>query len=179
MKTPILMTTLAAGISLLAVAETTRSEYFSGWPQGAAPAEVGKRVAENFLARKLHYETLSDRAVQDVIYSEVITWSGSLTLAQLTKDQELTDRLVKKFEFYLSEPGLRKINPAAHVDHRVFGALPLEIFIQTKDPRCKSLGLSLADAQWEPPTPGGITAEARYWIDDMYMIPIHRHPTGC
>ncbi|RYD31301.1 MAG: glycosyl hydrolase, partial [Verrucomicrobiaceae bacterium] len=32
--------------------------------------------------------------------------------------------------------------------------------------------LSLADAQWENPTPDGITAEARYWIDDMYMIPL-------
>jgi rhamnogalacturonyl hydrolase YesR len=48
----------------------------------------------------------------------------------------------------------------------------LEIFLQNQDVRCKDLGLGLADAQWEKTTPDGITAEARYWIDDMYMIPL-------
>jgi len=33
------------------------------------------------------------------------------------------------------------------------------------------LGKSLADKQWEKTTADGITTEARYWIDDMYMIP--------
>ncbi|MEY3897994.1 MAG: Unsaturated rhamnogalacturonyl hydrolase YteR [Verrucomicrobiota bacterium] len=172
MKTSILTSVLSAGLSLLAFAEAPRSEHFSDWPQGAAPAEVGKRVAGNFLTRKFRYETMPDKAALGVIYPEVITWYGALTLAQLTKDQELTDRLVEKFEFYLSEPGSKNINPAAHVDYRVFGALPLEIAIQNKDPRCKQLGLGLADAQWEKTTPDGITAEARYWIDDMYMIPL-------
>jgi unsaturated rhamnogalacturonyl hydrolase len=172
MKNSILAVILSAGLFLPAFAKAPRSENFSDWPQGAAPAEVGKRVAENFLTRKFRYETVPDRAAQGVIYPEVITWYGSLTLAQLTKDQELTDRLVKKFEFYLSEPGSKNINPAAHVDYRVFGALPLEIYLQNKDPRCKTLGLGLAEAQWEKTTPDGITAEARYWIDDMYMIPL-------
>ncbi|MFA5256649.1 MAG: glycoside hydrolase family 88 protein [Opitutales bacterium] len=30
--------------------------------------------------------------------------------------------------------------------------------------------MSLADAQWAQTTPDGITTEARYWVDDMYMI---------
>lgn len=172
MKTIALISVLSTGLLLLAFAEAPRSEPFSDWPQGASPAEVGKRVAENFLARKFRYETMPAKAHLGVIYPEVITWYGSLTLAQLTKDQELADRLVKKFEFYLSEPGSKNINPVAHVDYRVLGAVPLEIFLQTKDSRCRQLGLGLADAQWEKTTPDGITAEARYWIDDMYMIPL-------
>lgn len=172
MKTFVLTFILSAGFSLLAVAESTRSESFSDWPQGASPAEVGRRVAENFLTRKYRYETVPEKAALGVIYPEVITWYGALTLAQLTKDQALADQLVKKFEPFLSEPGSKHINPSAHVDYRVFGALPLEIFLQNKDPRCKELGLRLADAQWEKTTPDGITAEARYWIDDMYMIPL-------
>lgn len=172
MKTSILTSVLSAGLCLLAFAEAPSSDHFSDWPQGSSPAEVGKRVAENFLTRKFRYETVPEKAALGVIYPEVITWYGSLTLAQLTKDQELTDRLVKKIDFYLSEPGSQHINPAAHVDYRVFGALPLEIYLQNKDPRCKQLGLGLADAQWEKTTPDGITVEARYWIDDMYMIPL-------
>jgi unsaturated rhamnogalacturonyl hydrolase len=56
------------------------------------------------------------------------------------------------------------------VDFRVFGVMPLEIYLQTKDEKFLALGKSLADAQWENVTADGITAEARYWIDDMFMI---------
>jgi len=39
-----------------------------------------------------------------------------------------------------------------------------------KTPAYLDLGKNLADLQWEKTTPDGITSEARYWIDDMYMI---------
>jgi rhamnogalacturonyl hydrolase YesR len=42
--------------------------------------------------------------------------------------------------------------------------------MQSKDQKYLDLGKSFADRQWEKTTPDGITAEARYWIDDMYMI---------
>ncbi len=56
-------------------------QVFRDWPAGASPAEVGRRVAENFVARELDYATNPGR--QYVIYPEVCTWYGSLTLAQL------------------------------------------------------------------------------------------------
>ncbi len=156
---------------------TSRSEipgndYFGKWPQGASPAEVGKRLAENFVIRKFRCETMPEKAAQGIIYPEVITWYGTLTEAELTGDLELRERLIKKFSPLLDVQGSKWINRSAHVDYHVFGSLPLEIYIQTKDPRYKELGLSFADAQWENTTPDGITAEARYWIDDMYMIPL-------
>jgi unsaturated rhamnogalacturonyl hydrolase len=145
---------------------------FADWPEGASPAVVGKRVAENILPRKFRFETIPAKAKHGVIYPEVIAWYGALTVADLTKDASLRDRLIAKFEPFLSEPGSMRINRVAHVDYRVFGAVPLQIYLENKDERCKALGLSLADAQWDNITPDGITAEARYWIDDMYMIPL-------
>jgi rhamnogalacturonyl hydrolase YesR len=143
----------------------------SDWPDGKSPTVVGKRVAENFLPRKLRYETIPAKAHLGIIYPEVITWYGALAVAGLTKDADLQQRLIAKFEKYLTEPASRHINRMAHVDYRVLGMLALEIHRLNKDPRCLKLGLELADAQWVNPTPDGITAEARYWIDDMYMIP--------
>ena len=172
MKTLALTPLVAVALTLLTAAESPKSDNFSEWPKGASPAEVGKRVAENVISRKFRYETMPEKAAIGVIYPEVISWYGALTVAKLTDDKDLTQRLVKKFEPFLTEPGSQRINRVAHVDFRVFGAVPLEIFIQTKDMRCKDLGLSLADAQWKNTTPDGITAEARYWIDDMYMIPL-------
>jgi unsaturated rhamnogalacturonyl hydrolase len=169
MKLSILLLALLSG---LAIAEIKTPESLSKWPPGASPEEVGKRIAENILPRKYRYEVMPEKASLGIIYPEVIAWYGALTVARLTGDEDLRNRLVLKFEPFLSEPESKRINGMAHVDYRVLGAVPLEIYLQTRDERCKKLGLSLAEAQWEKTTPDGITAEARYWIDDMYMIPL-------
>ncbi|RYD46618.1 MAG: glycosyl hydrolase [Verrucomicrobiaceae bacterium] len=170
---PFVLSLLAASALVWPAARAeTSPECFENWPEGASPALVGKRIAENILPRKFRYETTPEKAHLGIVYPEVIAWYGALTVAHLTKDADLEKRLVTKFEPLLSEPGSKRINPMAHVDYRVFGAVPLEIYLQNKDERCRKLGLSLADAQWEKTTPDGVTAEARYWIDDMYMIPL-------
>ena len=140
--------------------------YFRNWPAGTSPQEVGKRVAENFVARKLEVE---DGKRKFVIYPEACAWYGSLTVARLTKDQDLQKRLVDKFDPLLGAHA-DWISPGAHVDMRVFGIIPLEIYLQTKQEKYLELGRGLADKQWDKTTADGITAEARYWIDDMYMI---------
>jgi unsaturated rhamnogalacturonyl hydrolase len=142
-------------------------DAFSHWPAGASPREIGSRVAENFAARQFDFQANPRR--EYVIYPEVCTWYGSLTVAPLIGDKDLEARLVKKFEPLLAS-GPSRISPEAHVDYRVFGVVPLEIYLLTRDPKYLELGRSLADKQWEKSTADGITAEARYWIDDMYMI---------
>ena len=151
-----------------ATSQPKQSAHFSNWPAGASPAEVGKRVAENFLARKFEFETKSNR--QFIIYPEVCGWYGSLKVAKQTHDGELQQRLVHRFEPFLTPEGEKHFSRQAHVDYRVAGAVPLEIYRQTKNKEALALGLSLADAQWEKPTADGITSEARYWVDDMFMI---------
>ena len=97
-------------------------------------------------------------------------WYGSLTLANLTRNADLRERLVRKFDPLFTAEGAKHVSPQAHVDFRVFGTVPLEIYLQTKDQRFLDLGRGFADKQWETTTPDGITTEARYWIDDMFMI---------
>ena len=145
--------------------------HFQNWPRGAAPAEVSRRVGENFEARQFRFQTQPAKAHLGLIYPEACAWYGALTAAELTGDRGLRDRLVAKFGPFLTPEGSRHVNRSAHVDYRVIGIVPLEIYRQTGDKRCRDLGLQLAEAQWERTTPDGITVEARYWIDDMYMIP--------
>jgi unsaturated rhamnogalacturonyl hydrolase len=144
-------------------------EAFKEWPAGASPQDVGKLVAANFAARKFEFETNSRRDY--VIYPEACAWYGSLTAAKLIGDPALQDKLIRKFEPFLTPEGARRISPNAHVDYRVFGIVPLEIYLQTKDARYLAIGKRLADEQWKDTTPDGITSEARYWVDDMFMIP--------
>jgi rhamnogalacturonyl hydrolase YesR len=135
------------------------------WPAGRSPQEVGRRVIANYLARAL--------PAGEMHYAEACTWYGALTTARLTGDAALSARLVQRFDPILTPPSRAPspiIPSRAHVDDRVFGIVPLEIFVESGDPRYLALGRDLADKQWAAPTADGISAEARYWIDDMWMI---------
>ncbi len=162
------LSSLVVLLAFAAVPTLAQSKYFSNWPAGSSPSEVGKRVAENYLARQFDFQKNPRR--QYVIYPEVCAWYGSLTVAQLTKDKELSQKLIARFDQFLTPPGSTRIGPDAHVDYHVFGVVPLELYMQTKERKYLEIGQGLADKQWEKTTPDGITAEARYWIDDMFMI---------
>ncbi len=168
MKSVLFALSITAILTGCTTSRPKHSAHFSHWPAGTSPAEVGKRVSENIIVRKFDFETNPRRQV--VIYPEICAWYGALNVAKLTGDAHLQERLVRRFDRFLTPEGATRISTANHVDYRVFGAVPLEIYIQTKNKKCLTLGKGLADAQWENPTADGITHEARYWVDDMFMI---------
>lgn len=154
-------------IVLATTAGTTRRE-FQNWPAGAAPFEIGKRVAERF-ASGPHTNFGRNTPPAQITYPETVTWYGALTFAQLSGDKELTFQLVNRFGPLFASEAFLIPNPV-HVDSTVFGALPLQIYIETEDKKYLDLGLHFADAQWENATPEGLTPQTRFWIDDMYMV---------
>ena len=166
------LSTMALPVVTAEPQPSSPADPFADWPAEAHPAIVGGRLVDNFLPRPYRCQVRKDRAHLGIIYPEVVTWYGALTFARAAKDAQRTQQLIEKFEPFFCEPQSGWINRMAHVDYRVFGALPLEIHLQKPDPRCLRLGLELADAQWQDPDESGITREARYWIDDMYMIPL-------
>jgi rhamnogalacturonyl hydrolase YesR len=156
---------LVSGCLGLGVAE---GQYFENWPAGTAPAEVGKRLAEHFVASPHQYLSAANPTLH---YSEVVSWYGALTIAKLSHDDALRGELVKRFEPLMPGGAEEKLIPQRHhVDDSIFGIVPMEIGMQTRDPRYLKYGVSWADRQWENPQADGLSAETRYWIDDMYML---------
>ncbi|MDR3724722.1 MAG: glycoside hydrolase family 88 protein [Terracidiphilus sp.] len=156
---------VALGLALAAgsAAAVAQPDSFSNWPKGYDPKEVGKRVADHFVTSPHQFGT--------IFYGEVGTWYGALTFAHLTHDNDLRDRVIKRFDTLLPGGSEEKIiGTRRHVDDSIFGVAPLEIYIQNKDPKYLKYGLWWADRQWENPNPDGTSAETRYWIDDMYML---------
>jgi unsaturated rhamnogalacturonyl hydrolase len=141
---------------------------FKRWPAGTSPQEIGKRVVERFLSTA-HTNFGRPGAPSHITYPEAVTWYGALTFAQITGDKDLDGKLIERFQPLLGEESKLVPSPV-NVDSTVFGIVPLEIFIQTKDPQYLEMGKSMADKQWENPNPDGTTSQTRYWIDDMYMI---------
>lgn len=145
----------------------SQNRYFRNWEEGISPKIIGKRLAENWLARSFEFESGKRKFV---IYPEICTWYGSLKVAKLTNDKALQIGLTNKYDRFLTPAGQENISQAYHVDYSVFGVVPLEIYQQTKDKKYLEAGLKFPDKQWSRVTGDMITAEARYWIDDMYMI---------
>jgi rhamnogalacturonyl hydrolase YesR len=171
---------LVSLLALLSVALCSAQEkYLSDWPAWASPKDVGKRVAE-------HFVTSPHQDPEKIVYPEVCTWYGALTFANLSGDKELTEKLIQRFEPLLSSPGSSLIHHEHHVDFEIFGAVPLQIYLETKDQKYLELGKPFADSQWEPlpagtvvregadpkNLPPDLSPETRFWVDDMYMSTI-------
>jgi rhamnogalacturonyl hydrolase YesR len=153
------------------------------WPKGASPQEVGKHLADKFAALPLG---------RGISYPDICTWYGALTFAELTHDDALRDKLITRFATILpGGPDAAKMPKRRHVDDSIFGVVPFEIAILTKnlptyDSRYLDLGKYWADRQWEPMPADmpaafppdelaamekqGLSGETRFWVDDMYML---------
>jgi rhamnogalacturonyl hydrolase YesR len=138
---------------------------FKEWPKGYGPLEMGTAVANHFAASP-HFRP------NRIVYPEVCAWYGALELARTTADKDLLTKLQTRFEPLFSSEAALLPPEGQHVDYSMFGALPLELYILTKDKRYLDLGLKYADAQWSKPDAQGLTDETRFWIDDMFMITI-------
>jgi rhamnogalacturonyl hydrolase YesR len=152
----------------------------SSWASLASPKKIGLRVAEHFLETP-HGDGIKPRPNSAIIYPEVCTWYGALTFAQVTGDKDLTAKLIKRFEPFFGEEA-KLIPHPVNVDSTIFGAIPLEIYMETKEQKYLDMGKKFADTQWQAPegtklTPEvsgwvdrGLSWHSRFWIDDMYML---------
>ena len=179
-----LMRNLFPAIIVCAVVQSLlcpRADAFDGQslpasyrPQNVAP-QVARHFAESghFLGRK--------KGKTYIVYPEVCTWLGGLRYAAYAGDSELTELLKTRFDKVLEqEPGL--MPDMFHVDLNMFGSLPLELFLQTRDSIYLKTGLPYAQTQWQCPDDAtdeekewagkGYSWQTRLWIDDMYMITI-------
>jgi len=158
---------LAAWLFFLpALTAVAQQDYFSNWPPGRSPQEVGKALADHFVTSPHQYGAT-------IHYAEVGTWYGALTFAALAHDTDLRDRLIARFEpLFPGGVEADRIPKRDHVDDSIFGIVPLEIAIQTRDKKYLDYGLSFADKQWADPQSDGLSHQTRYWIDDMYMLTI-------
>ena len=152
----------------------------SHWPKGKSPKEIGKLVAERFVATP-HSNFNRSSKPKSISYPETCTWYGALTFEKESRDKQLADHLIQRFEpIFGTESAM--IPAPVNLDATVFGAVPLELYIQTKDKRYLEIGQGIADKQWSKPDASkikpegvgfyekGLTWQTRLWIDDMYMI---------
>jgi unsaturated rhamnogalacturonyl hydrolase len=174
---------LIVAILLIPITSCNRGESYdlTSWPDGSSPEEVGLRLAEKFLSTPhmiSRYATASE-ATGHIHYAETCTWLGSLWFADVTDNEDLLKKLEERFTpLFGMEKNL--LPPPIHVDNNVFGAVPLELYLQTGRKEYLEKGLFYADTQWTLPDSAtveekeyagrGYSWQTRIWIDDMFMI---------
>jgi unsaturated rhamnogalacturonyl hydrolase len=157
---------LAASFCLLAGVASAKID-FGPWPEGKSPQEIGKRVSQRFL--DVPHQNFGRPGRPDrITYPEVCTWWGALAFAKASSDDAITKGLVARFQPLLGPvalaPEQAKNNPYVdfrgrldersmvpipdHVDHTVFAAVPLELYLQTQEKKYLELGQTMADFQW-------------------------------
>ncbi|WP_343067815.1 glycoside hydrolase family 88/105 protein [Chitinophaga varians] len=175
-----LLTLLVINTEMATAQKKSGDADLTHFPKGSTPKEIGKRVADRFVATP-HPNFGKPTPPKTITYPEVCAWYGALTFARESGDKALAGQLAQRFEpFFTTEASL--VPKADHVDHTVFGAVPLELYMQTKDKRYLEMGKTIADKQWgtpegphvKPESQGykdrGLTWQTRMWIDDMFMI---------
>jgi unsaturated rhamnogalacturonyl hydrolase len=136
------------------------------WNETNSPETIGRKIIEDLLTRAEFRMYVSEHCTA-IHYAEACAAFGAARLAGLLKDSltltRLSERYMKVIEDHIA-------NTANHVDVNVYGILPLELYLQTHNPIFFNQGIELADLQWEHPLPNGLTHQARFWVDDVWMI---------
>jgi len=115
-------------------------------------------VARNFLQR----DYLTNKAGR-IVLSRSLRRVRRAAFRGAAGDRELLQKLAGRYSVILTPEGQKLVSTNRHVDFRVWGIVPLEIYLETGDERYLNLGRDLADQQWEDPLPDGLTHETRWW----------------
>ena len=162
--------------------EMSMASDFKNLPKESSPRVIGLKLVHRYL--DFPFRNFGGREhikPNGVTYPEVCTWLGALKFAKITKNKELKSKLENRYYSLFDEN--QKLTPKPdHVDHTVFGAIPLELYMQTENRCFYYIGMNYADKQWEMPEnpqhaeayrsllDQGLSWQTRFWIDDMYMI---------
>ena len=155
-------------IVCMASAQTYKS--LENFPKEKSPEVIGKKVAEDLISRK-HQLSSFMRNNSSIHYAEVFTAYGALKFADLTNDQDLLLELEKRYRPMVDENNSAYIPNGYHGDYTAVAMIPFELYRLRGDKRFLELGVEMVKKQWEYTNPkDGLTWQARWWIDDVYMI---------
>jgi len=169
---------IIALLSLLTNTAIAQDKYFKKWPAGKSPDEIGNRIAARFV-QSAHPNWGNPGPANEITYPETCTWYGALLFAKVSNNHTLKKALEGRYRV-LRETERKLIPKADHVDHTVFGSIPLELYMQTDSQDYFKEGIRYANEQWQVPANAkpeykqwagkGLSWQTRLWIDDMFMI---------
>src|SRR5690554_859535 len=138
------------GLMVLLFTGCNNDTLFSSFPDGAEPAVVGEKLVSRYYSSPFRNFDGINSPPGEVTYPEVCTWFGALKFVQNSNDKQLLKELENRFYPLLGQQKHLMQKPD-HVDHTVFGTVPLMLFQLTGQESFFHLGIDFADRQWQMP----------------------------
>lgn len=160
---------------------TAQENYLANFPEESDPMEIGEQLAYRYLSEPFRNFDGIESPPSEVTYPEVCTWFGTLKFANVTDNEDLLRKSEMRFLPLLGS-NKELMQKPDHVDHTVFGVVPLQLYLQTGIEPYYYIGIDFADRQWQMPESTdhkekyqkfldkGLTWQTRFWVDDMFMI---------
>lgn len=129
-------------------------------PSQPSAAEIGRRAAREWAARP----EVTPYVIPETVaphYTEACAALGVARLSHNLGEADLLELVRARWD-----RAAAMTNRGGHVDANVIGVWPMLAGGEANVAR----GLALADAQWADVDETGLTKQARFWIDDIYMI---------
>lgn len=158
-----------------------QSNDLKRFPSGSTPREIGDKITQRYLSEPFRNFDGNKTPPSEVTYPETCAWYGALKFAHVTQNKKLLRQLEERFLPLLGS-NKELMQKPDHVDHTVFGSIPLQLYMQTGNECYYYIGIDFADRQWQMPAntkhkehyqnylDQGLSWQTRFWIDDMFMI---------
>ncbi|MFA6834010.1 MAG: glycoside hydrolase family 88 protein [Bacteroidaceae bacterium] len=169
-------------IGLLFISNAMNAQNLKFKSKKLNPKNVGEKLVENYLSSEYRHFDEIPGPPPFIVYPETCTWFGALKFSKASKNKKMENMLEKRF-FPLVGKRKELMQVPNHVDNTVFGIIPLQLYMQTRNEVYYHMGIDFADRQWELPKSSskdsisnnkwlnkGLSWQTRFWIDDMYMI---------
>ena len=149
---------IVAGAGAVALAGCISTGRLASPPSSAA--EIGRRAAREWAARP----EVTPYVIPETVAPHYTEACAALGVARLSRN--LGDPALLELVRARWDKAATMTNKGGHVDANVIGVWPMLAGGEANLAR----GLALADAQWTDVDEAGLTRQARFWIDDIYMI---------
>lgn len=136
--------------------------YFSSWPAGLEPENVGWRLITDFLSREIP----SDR---QLTCDEALSWMSSVMLARQQQNKALTETLLRKHDYLVAPPKPLVPCKGTQTERLMSGALDSELYLLTRQWRLQLNGRRAADTLWGKSTPEGLPAKAEITAEELFL----------
>ena len=169
-------------IGLLFISNAMNAQNLKFKSKKLNPKNVGEKLVENYLSSEYRHFDEIPGPPPFIVYPETCTWFGALKFSKASKNKKMENMLEKRF-YPLVGKREELMQVPNHVDNTVFGIIPLQLYMQTRNEVYYHMGIDFADRQWELPKSSskdsisnnkwlnkGLSWQTRFWIDDMYMI---------
>jgi unsaturated rhamnogalacturonyl hydrolase len=150
-------------------------------PGNSDPATVGKKIIDSYISGSSITKRGDKGLTEKITQKEILAWVGAIRFAEKTNDGEILQQLKQRYYPLLGREK-HLVPDAIKIEETVFGALLMQLFLNSFNDCFYYLGVDYADRQWELPKVSDITEESskcaniglswqsRFRTDDMYMI---------